>query len=231
MNKLKRLLHKYNQKYSDPTINPQCKEFEVDNWIISDFVVNELVPVVGVRPYPINELLLMVASVCRLKPTHIFEWGTHHGKSARIFYEISRKFEIKMEIHSIDLPDDIDHVEHPGNKRGLYVKGIEEVKLYQGDGLSKSLEICKNKSIELKPLFFLDGDHSYNTVKHELDTIITNIPNASILLHDTFFQSPESGYNVGPHNAIEDVLAAKSKKFLRISTNTGLPGMTLLYNL
>src|SRR5207245_8967376 len=68
-------------KIQDPAVNVNCSEFEVNNWIISEFIFQKLVPIVGVTPYPINELALMVSAVCRLKPTHIFEWGTHIGKS------------------------------------------------------------------------------------------------------------------------------------------------------
>jgi len=227
---LKRLLS-INRKYPDPVLNTKCSEFEVNNWIISKFVINELIPVTGITPYPINELFLMVSAVCRFKPTHIFEWGTHFGKSARIFYETAKNFGIHAEIHSIDLPDEIDHIEHPQNKRGKYVKGIKEVTLHQGDGLDKSLEILKSVSGEIKPLFFLDGDHSYESVKRELRTIIEMIPAATILIHDTFYQSSDSGYNTGPYRAIEDTLSSIPNKYLRIDTTTGLPGMTLLYQL
>ena len=60
-------------------------EFEVNNWIISEFIVEKLVPVVGVHPFPLDELSLMTAAVCRFQPELIFEWGTNIGKSARIF--------------------------------------------------------------------------------------------------------------------------------------------------
>ena len=106
-----------------PDKNLDCTEFEVDNWVISDFLVNKLIPVVGTHPYPIMELSLMVASICRLKPNVIFEWGTNIGKSARIFYETGKQFDIPLEIHSIDLPDDLDHQEHPRSGRGRMVKG------------------------------------------------------------------------------------------------------------
>jgi cephalosporin hydroxylase len=175
----------------------------------------------------------MVSSVCRLRPTHIFEWGTHIGKSARIFFEISKKFGINSEIHSTDLPDTVEHVEHPHNERGKFVKGINEVKLYQGDGLIKSLEICASIGKNFNALFFVDGDHGYETVKHELTAIIKAVPNANILLHDTFYQSPESGYYTGPYQAVVDTLSNIniSDKYSVISTNMCLPGMTLLYKL
>ena len=218
-------------KTQDPAVNVNCSEFEVNNWIISEFIFQRLVPIVGVTPYPINELALMVSAICRLKPTHIFEWGTNIGKSARIFYETAKHFGLSTEIHSIDLPDEIDHHEHPREKRGMFVKGIPAVWLYQGDGVETSLEIYRKVSDLCRPLVYIDGDHSYTAVKRELGEIIKNMPNASILLHDTFYQSAESGYNLGPYKAITDTLSNMPHRYKIISTNTGLPGMTLLYHL
>jgi cephalosporin hydroxylase len=227
---LKRKVKRINFSDQDPVVNPLCYEFEVNNWIISDFVVNKLVPVVGVHPYPINEQCLMAAAVCVLKPTHIFEWGTNLGKSARIFYEITHKFSIKTQIYSIDLPDDIEHVEHPKEKRGIYVRNLERVNLLLGDGLETSMKIYNTAKQEAKvvPLFFIDGDHSYNSVKRELIMITKDVPEAAILLHDTFFQSSESGYNIGPYQAVKDVIT-DSHNYKIIRQDLGLPGMTLLY--
>jgi hypothetical protein len=213
----------------DPTLNGHCTEFEVDKWAISDFIVNRLVPIVGTRPYPLDELLLMAAALCWLKPTHIFEWGTHVGKSARIFFETSKTFRLVTEIHSIDLSGASEHLEHPGRKRGMLVKDIHEVRLHQGDGLEESMKICRQLQDKTQPLFFLDGDHAYASVMRELVEIMAKVPNASILVHDTFYQSAESGYNVGPHKAIRDALASTPNRYKELSTNTGLPGMTLLY--
>ncbi|HXB41310.1 MAG TPA: hypothetical protein VNZ49_12260, partial [Bacteroidia bacterium] len=70
---------------------------------------------------------------------------------------------------------------------------------------------------------------SYESVKKELETILKTVPNAIVLLHDTFYQSEDSGYNIGPNKAIEDVLGENKNAYKIISTNTGLPGMTLLY--
>lgn len=214
----------------NPVVNENCSEFEVDNWIISEFVLKELVPIVGIRPYPLNELMLMVSIVCRFKPTHIFEWGTHVGISARIFYEITKHYHITCEIHSTDLPDYVQHVEHPKHNRGVLVKNIHVVKLHQGDGLDVSLALYKHLSTKSRPLFFLDGDHEFRSVKRELAGIIKGAPHARILIHDTFYQSKRSGYNTGPYRAIREVLNAKRSRYVTLSTNLGLPGMTLLYD-
>lgn len=219
------------EKCQDPAMNLNCSEFEVNNWVVSEFIIGKLVPVVGIKPFPINELLLMVSAVCRLKPTHIFEWGTHLGKSARIFYETSRHFGLDIEIHSVDLPDEMVHQEHPGRQRGVLVKGLREVNLYQGDGLNTSIEIYRRITGPVRPLIFIDGDHSQESVKRELAGIMKNMPQANVLLHDTFYQSAESGYNIGPYQAITETLSTIPNSYRVISTNTGLPGMTLLYQL
>lgn len=216
-------------RYPDPVKNKELSLLEVDNWIISEFITNNLVKVVGWHPFPLTELQLIVATVCYFKPKAIFEWGTHIGKSARIFYEIKSAFNLQTLIHSIDLPDDAEHVEHPGNTRGMMVQGLEDVVLHQGDGVTESIKIARSNKLSGKEiLFFVDGDHSYESVKRELTEINAAFPDATILLHDTFFQDSKSGYNVGPHRAIEE-FCNQHKSYISISMETGLPGMTLLY--
>lgn len=216
---------------ADPVKNPDCSEFEVDNWALSRFLLTKLIPIVGVEPFPLHELMLMCAATCRLRPTQIFEWGTHVGKSARVFYECAQHYGIPMQIHSVDLPDDARHVEHPGEIRGALVRGLPGVLLHQGDGIDVSLSLWRKGGGAPPPLFFIDGDHAYESVLRELSAVAAEIPNASILLHDTFYQSNGSGYNVGPHRAIEEVLRAHAGRYRRIDSGLGLPGMTLLYQL
>lgn len=215
--------------YANPIKNSSSERLEVDNWELSKFVLEKLVPVVGYRPFPLNELILMSSAVAYFRPTIIFDWGTHIGKSPRIFYEACRAFEIEAEIHSIDLPDNEEHVEHPGEERGKLVKNLEEVSLHQGDGVDTALKILKDSKNKGKVLFFVDGDHSYQSVERELSSILKFRDDAVILLHDTYYQSPDSNYNVGPHEAINDVLSRSKAGYEKISTETGLPGMTLLY--
>ena len=212
-----------------PVKNANCTEFEVDNWVLSQFIIKKLISVVGFHPFPLNELFLMTAAIVRSKPDVILEWGTNIGKSARIFFEMIKYFRINCEIHSIDLPDNVFHSEHPHEKRGYLVKN-KNVNLHLGDGIEVSLKLLKDGSFK-KPLFFLDGDNSYDSVKRELEIIMENIPNANILIHDTFFQSEESGYNIGPFVAIKDCLNNTNNSYNQLSLNTGLPGMTLLYKL
>jgi cephalosporin hydroxylase len=212
----------------DPVRNPQASEFEVDLWTLSDFLLERVVPVVGVHPYPLNELLLMTAAACRLKPSVIFDWGTHIGVSARIFFECDKAFHLGFEIHSIDLPADATHVEHPGQEHGRLVRGLDKVHLHRGDGVRVALELWHKLGRPQRPLFFVDGDHAYESVRDELNQIFSTIPDASALAHDTFFQSAESNYNVGPARAIGEVVERFPSRFKIIKSGLGLPGMTLL---
>lgn len=203
--------------------------FEVNCRLLSKFIVNDLLPVVGPNYYPLNELMVMTAAVHRIRPTHIIEWGTNIGISARIFYETINKFEIDCKIHSIDLPDDTEHVEHSHAFRGQFVAGIDSVTLYQGDGLDIAIKIADSLT-DARILFFVDGDHSYESVYNELDTLMTKYPNTNILIHDTFYQDSISGYNIGPFKAVQNTLS-KHSTFSMVTTNLGGSGMTLLYNL
>jgi hypothetical protein len=67
------------------------------------------------------------------------------------------------------------------------------------------------------------------SVFRELSRIVAEIPDAAVLLHDTFYQSADANYNVGPHRAIEAVLRERPGRFRRLDSALGLPGMTLLY--
>jgi len=221
----------YRLSRQSPVKHSNCSEFEVNTWAVSAFVLTKLVPKVGVHPFPLNELMLMTAAVSWLKPTQIFEWGTNIGASARIFYECIVHYGIAAEIHSTDLPDNVLHIEHPHEQRGKLVRGLRHVHLHQGDGVEVSLNIWRTGQYKPHPLFLLDGDPSYETVLSELSAIVDEVPDPGILIHDSFYQSDQSGYNVGPHQAIEQVLSVRPNRFHRIYSGLGLPGMTFLYPL
>ncbi|MBK7385144.1 MAG: class I SAM-dependent methyltransferase [Flavobacteriales bacterium] len=155
----------------------------------------------------------MAGAVCRFKPVLILDWGTHIGKSARVFRETIKAFGVPCAIHSIDLPDDVQHGEHPKNERGKLVRGMAEVTLHQGDGVTIALEQCAANKRPGNVLFYVDGDHSKESVVRELGAILAQVPDAIVLLHDTFYQSPDSAYNIGPYAAIEEVLAAQSRTY------------------
>ena len=213
----------------NPSKNVTATELEVDNWAISEFVRLKIVPLVGTHPFPLNELMLIISAVCRFQPPQIFDWGTHIGKSARIFYETAAHYRIDTEIHSTDLPDTADHPEHPRSQRGAMVAGLSSVSLHQGDGATVSLDIWRSGGRRPAPLFLLDGDHAYDTVARELELILSEVPDAIVLVHDSFYQSAESGYNVGPHDAIATAMANHSGAYRVLRSGMGLPGLALLY--
>jgi cephalosporin hydroxylase len=214
--------------WPDPARNPTASEFEVDLWTLSRFLLEKIVPVVGTHPYPLNELLLMSGAACWIKPSVVFDWGTHIGASARIFYECNKTFKLDYEIHSIDLPPNAIHVEHPGKEHGMLVRGLAKVHLHRGNGVEVALEQWQKLGRPKRPLFFVDGDHAYESVRDELNQIFSTVPDASALAHDTFFQSEESNYNVGPARAIDEIIRKFPQRFRVVKSGLGLPGMTLL---
>jgi cephalosporin hydroxylase len=216
--------------HQNPADGRTGEEFEVDAWALSDFVVHRLVPVVGTHPFPLHELMLMSAVMCHVKPPLLFEWGTHVGKSARVFHECAAHYRLGTEIHSTDLPDDAEHVEHPRQDRGRLVRGLAAVHLHQGDGLATSLSVWRASGSPPGPLFFVDGDHAYDSVLRELVGIAEVAPDASLLVHDTFFQSADSGYNIGPYRAVAELLERFPGRYRRCDSGLGLPGMTFLWS-
>jgi predicted O-methyltransferase YrrM len=209
-------------------LTPSSRSFpEADKWTLSAFVIEALVPLVGVRPYPLDELLLMCSTVAYFRPGIIIEWGTHLGVSARIFHEITRYLKLSIPIHSVDLPSETAHVENIRDLalRGRLVKNVG-VQLHLGDGLTIARELIAEVEGVL-PLFFLDGEHSYETVSRELNGLRATASCAVVLLHDSFYQGPEAGYNCGPFEALSEF--SKANHTPVTSTALGLPGLSLTY--
>jgi hypothetical protein len=208
--------------------NPGNRSFpEADKWNLSTFVIQQLIPVVGVHPFPLDELLLVCSTVTFFRPDAIIEWGTNIGSSARVFYEIVNHLKLPTSIHSIDLSEDQSHVENlqDPSLRGRLVRGLN-VQLHLGDGLDTAHSVINAGNIR-RPLFFLDGDHSYESVKRELYGIRSIASHAVILVHDTFYQGDESSYNCGPYLALK---AFTDEYQLPVhNTLLGLPGMSLTY--
>lgn len=65
-------------------------------------------------------------------------------------------------------------------------------------------------------------------MRDELSEIFTTVADASALAHDSFFQSADSNYNVGPARAIGEVVQNFPGRFAVIKSGLGLPGMTLM---
>jgi hypothetical protein len=198
--------------------------FQIDNYPISKFLVEELLPVAGHWPYPPPEVHLMVAAVCWVRPNLIIEWGTNVGNSARIFWHTLKKFDIPCHTHSIDLPADVEHPENVKSSRGNLVKDLSDISLHLGDGLEIALRIVRDRPPSARCLFFVDGDHAYESVTRELEGIMNNAPGAAILLHDTL-----SSLKRWPHEALQDVLKSRPGAYRVVSTDIGLPGMSFVY--
>lgn len=214
--------------FADPVRNPNASEFEVDLWELSRFVVERCIPVIGVHPYPLNEQVLMAAAACRLRPGVVFDWGTNRGHSARLLQECARAVRLGYEVHTIDLPPDASHVEHPGDACGELVRGLPGVHRPRGDGVTTALAQWEKMDRPARRLFFVDGDHAYESVVAELRRIFQAAPDASALVHDTFVQSEQAGYNIGPALAVREIVATQAQRFVVIDSGLGLPGMTLI---
>jgi hypothetical protein len=190
---------------ANPGRHPGCTELEPNLRTLSDFVVRRLVPDVGALPFPLNEQLLMCGAFCRFAPAHLFAWGTHHGCSARIFFETAQAFSLPTTIHSIDLPSARPHGEHPGAEHAPLVKHLPAVRL---NGRRRSQVGVGPPRTRRDPRALSAGDRAVARY---------------------VFLSPASGYNTGSSRAIREVLAAKGAPHRGVHILGGLPGMTLLH--
>ena len=189
----------------------------------STFVAESLLPRAGYWPYPPGELQLMTVTMLWWQPDVIFEWGTNVGNSARVFHWIAEAFEIDTQIHSIDLPPDVSHVENVKKLRGVLVRDFSDVHLHLGDGVNKALELFATLKPK-KPLFYVDGDHRAETVMRELNAISSAAPEAPIILDDTHdWQISDS-----PRGAMLQFLEQHRGVYEVFENVATLPGMSLL---
>ncbi len=136
--------------------------------------------------FPSPELDFMCDTVAMFRPTFIAEWGTNSGCSARIFWECCRLLDLRTEIHTVELPDELQVFDdqHPGVNCGLYIARESGVVQHRGDGVTEALILYKRLQPE-RPLFFLDGDHSQVMVYREIALIDRMTGGAPMLIHDT----------------------------------------------
>lgn len=140
----------------------------------------------GLPAYGNDEVRFVEEILTKLRPTHVFDWGTNVGASARLFYEGSLQMGYPCEVHTVELPLELAHLDrdHPGETRyGAWIEGLP-VYGHRGDGVTESIRLHH----ELKPkraLFFIDGNHEYENVLKELLAIEEAAPQAVMLLHDT----------------------------------------------
>ncbi|MDB4875819.1 MAG: cephalosporin hydroxylase [Gemmatimonadetes bacterium] len=197
------------------------QRLEVDKWAASEIVL-ELVKIVGTIPYSLDELMLMTAAFGFHRPATVVDIGTHVGKSARIWYELSRRLEVKATIHTIDLHNP-DHPEYADDSLGSFVRGLPVIQ-HLGDGYIVARSILTDNPAG-PVLLYIDGDHRQNTVETEL-RLVQLITTGCALVHDTFWQ-PGSPYNHGPHLAVEKLLSTTASAQI-IRQPIGLPGMTYI---
>ena len=199
-----------------------ANRLEVDKWMASDTALR-LQRIVGKRPYPLDELMLMTAVFCYIQPAVVIDIGTHVGKSARVWWELSRLFGFRCDIHTIDLYDR-SHAEYPGEMLGKMIKGLS-VMQHRGDGLTIANDLLR-KCAGTPCLLFLDGDHAFETVSKELGLAVQHSNVAGVLVHDTFYQ-PGSKYNHGPFEAVSAFVATTEVREV-VHAHMGLPGMTFI---
>jgi|GEM_PF-1724067 len=213
----------------DPDLYPRLSRdnlryIECDKSSLSVFCMRRLVPIVRTSPFPLDELLLMAASVVFYRPKLIIDWGTHIGASARVFYETCRWYGVNAEIHTIDLPEDVYHPQHPREMYALLLWNTS-VHFHRGDGAEVAVRLIRGVN-DPAPLCMLDGDHSYETVTRELRMISEAAPSATILVHDTFHQ--EGNDQSGAYQAVKDFLCDYRYISQVIACEIGRPGLTLI---
>lgn len=140
----------------------------------------------GLPGYGGDEVGFLAETVFELEPDFICEWGTNRGSSARIFYEACQMLDVVPVIHTIELPNKLAPVtpDHPGIQTGMFLRGLKGVSRHRGDGATEALKLYRQASPS-RPLIFLDGDHSFETVYKELAMVLSEMPNAVVVLHDT----------------------------------------------
>jgi hypothetical protein len=171
--------------------------------------------------YGDDEVGFLLYCVGRANPTHVFEWGTNRGSSARIFYEAGVARGIPLVVHSTELrlEEAFRDRDHPGEAVGLFVRDLPVV-LHEGDGLLTTLDLVDELRPE-RPLFFLDGYHSYDQVRLELRSLAPFA--APIVLHD-------SVHLTGVRDAIETFARVDELgKFYEREDLASQAGMTALW--
>lgn len=178
----------------------------------------------GLPGYGDDEVLFMASAMERHLPTHVFEWGTNVGASARIFYETSLMLGFDCEIHTIELPleEAWRDRDHPGELRYAELLKDIPVHLHLGDGLNIALDLYATLGPR-RSLFFLDGCHDTEVVLEELMLIayrVETISDAVMLVHDTAWR--------GSGAAVEHFLSITGECYRREEAGSEA-GMTALW--
>lgn len=177
--------------------------------------------------YGDDEVCFMAETVERYRPSHVFEWGTNRGSSARIWFECARLLKLDCEVHTIELPIWLAHLspEHPGVDWAEQIRDAPEVQTHRGEGAFVAVSLCLEIEAP-RPLFFVDGDHSFEAVRRELAMIGHSAPKAVIVLHDT--NHVEGFGPTGPAAAVNEYLRERSHG-IDIEVLASQAGMTRLW--
>lgn len=146
----------------------------------------------GLPAYGDHEVLFFERVLERHRPTHVFEWGTNVGASARLFYEASLELGYECDVHTTEIPDELSMLDrdHPGHRYGTWIEGLP-IHAHRGYGLIASLALHESLRPE-RSLFYLDGNHSYGVVRAELEGVWGCDPSAVIMVHDTIRYTGEA---------------------------------------
>ncbi|MDP1808319.1 MAG: class I SAM-dependent methyltransferase [Actinomycetota bacterium] len=199
--------------------------FEVDCWKLSELLLERVIPNIGAHPYPLNEQMLMAAAVAFVQPCLIVEWGTHHGKSARLFWEVKEALGLRdCRVCTVDSMD-ANHPEFPGAARGRYLAKTK-VEQFVGDGFETAGRLLEGISSPI--LLYIDGDHSRQSTRRDL-SLWARLPSGSgLLAHDVLFQTP-SAYNIGPWQSLQELLETQRATVSHVQWQLlGLPGMAFV---
>ena len=205
---------------------------EANSAELDRFVLEKILPKTGLL-YPFAEISLMALVVSRVRPTHIYEWGTNIGGSAKIFHVITEALQMDTAIHTWDLPEDVPHGQHPGKEHGKLARGLPRVHFHRDDGLQGALgamESERNQHPGFRPLFFVDGDHSYASVIREITGLISVQDEFHLLAHDTFVQKPDTkGQSRESWIGCPTALEALAQGYRWLNVGFGNPGMAYLW--
>lgn len=161
--------------------------------------------------YGEDEVSFLAETVFALEPDFICEWGTNRGSSARIFYESCQLLRVTPWIYTVELPNKLAPVtaDHPGIQTGMFIRKLQGITAYRGDGITTAMKLYRRASPS-RPLFFVDGDHSFQTVYKELRTLLSEAKNAVVVVHDT--NHPEGRGPTGPAEAINALVWDRYRK-------------------